>query len=954
MSSAAWLPAAAGGLVAAAAVTGLLRGAERHRGPLRRAYRWFAVTAACWAAGLAIGQAAPAGPAGALTLTDLPSLLGLVALAAGLRALAADAVAAGPDPRPGRRRAGALAARLADGYLLAAAIFLIGWVTIFAADYARWDESVGTFTAEMIHPLADVAVLGGVLSMTAAAGRRAITPCLALLVVAAGDALAVTARVTAHPPSVASQLLVVAALGLLALTAPAAWQARLAGPRWLPRRLPAVRAGAEEGGGHPPRVLPAVRTAADGGGGRPPLVLAGRPAAATITAAGAAAAAALVIMGWGLAGSPGAGPVVVLAGGSAAVALAVRVLGLAWQQRRAPQPWLEAGRQFRELADRTSDVVLVCGLDGTVRYASPAVADYGYSPDELAGAQLTGLLHPEDRAGGTRAAREAAGVAGPPAGRYPCRVRAADGTWRHVQATVSRYRNPAGADELLITARDVSDQVALRRQVAHLTFHDGLTGLPNRAYIEDRARAVLDMAQAPAPGAPAAAAPVAGIILLDLDGFTAVNDSAGHSAGDLILAQAARRLRAAVPPADTVARWGGDEFAVLIAGSAAGREIIDIADRLAACISASAFRVGDRELWLTASVGVALADGSPPGYLWRNADMAMSRAKDAGGGRVEAHAPAGDAAPAPRLVLAGELQQALAAGTLTISYQPVVELSTGQVASAAAAVRMRRSAAEVPPAELLAAAEASGLIVPLGEWVLREACAQAGQWRRAGLAAGVWVKVSPAQAVAPRFAESVLAALTASGLPPGALTLEATERDLVPGGTVLPGLAEVRAHGVRLAIGDFGTDYASLSYLRRRPVDVVRIDSEFVAGLGADPELAKLVEAIVRVGRDLGIDVVAAGIGHPQQLALLRAMGCQFGQGALVAPDTDATGLTAVAAPGLVGPAPGAAAAPAPGPVAVAPGPATAPAPAATATGAGGPPEDETCVPDNETKLLSS
>jgi EAL domain-containing protein (putative c-di-GMP-specific phosphodiesterase class I) len=174
---------------------------------------------------------------------------------------------------------------------------------------------------------------------------------------------------------------------------------------------------------------------------------------------------------------------------------------------------------------------------------------------------------------------------------------------------------------------------------------------------------------------------------------------------------------------------------------------------------------------------------------------------------------------------------------------------------------MTRRGAEVPAAELLAAAESSGLIVPLGEWVLREACAQAGQWRQAGLPAGVGLKVSPAQVVAPGFAESVLAALAVSGLPPAALTLEAAERDLVHGGgTALPGLAEVRAHGVRLAIGGFGTDYASLSYLRRRPVDVVTIDPEFVAGLGADAELAKLVEAIVRVGRDLGIEVVAAGI----------------------------------------------------------------------------------------------
>ena len=258
----------------------------------------------------------------------------------------------------------------------------------------------------------------------------------------------------------------------------------------------------------------------------------------------------------------------------------------------------------------------------------------------------------------------------------------------------------------------------------------------------------------------------------------------------------------------------------------------------------------------------------------------------------------------------------------------MVELATGRVASAVAGVRMTRDGAAVPAADLLSAAEASGLIVPLGEWVLREACAEAGQWHRAALAAGVWVKVPPAQAVAPRFAESVLAALTAGGLPPGALTLEVTERDLVHGGgTLLPGLAEVRAHGVRLAIGDFGTDYASLSFLRRRPVDVVTIDPGFVAGLGTDAELAKLVEAIVRVGRDLGIEVVAAGITEPGQLALLRAMGCPYGLGEVVAPAVTARGLGAVG--GLL------------------PAPSAPPA-------AESPPGAETAVSHTETKLLSS
>ncbi len=911
MSIAAWSVPAAGMLIGAAAVVSLWRSGERHPASVRRAFRWFGLTAACWAAGLVVRQVAPPGAAGSLSVADLLPLLALVTVVAGLRALAPGRAAAARDPAPapaglGTPGAGGLAVRLADGYLLAAALFLIGWVTIFAGDYGRWDEGPGVFAAELMHPLADALVLGWVLPLAVAAGRRALAPCLALLAVAAADALDVAARVGGGQPGLATGLLLLAAIALLGL-APLA-----ASPGWPPaaQRMP--------------KMLPGIRPERDSGAQPPGLQ---HWPATAILAAAAAIAAALAVIVWGLAGSPGPAPVVAVVGGSAALALGLRAAGLAWRQRRISQVWRLAGEQFRELADRTSDVVLVVDRSGLVRYASPAVADYGYSPDKLAGVPLASLLHPEDQPGAARAASEAASAAGGPAVRYPCRVRAADGTWRHVQATLSRHRDQGGTGQLLITARDVSDQVALRRQVEHLTFHDGLTGLPNRAYIEDRARAALAALASPAAGeagpggGPGAAA--AGLILLDLDGFTAVNDSAGHSAGDLILAQAARRLRAVVPPADTVARWGGDEFAALIEASTT-REVIDIGQRLAASISAHAFRVGDRELALTASVGVALADGSPPGYVWRNADVAMSRAKDAGGGRAEVYAPGGEAAALPRLALAGELQQAIEAGRLSLSYQPVLALASGRVASAVAEVRMSRDGLAVPAAEFLTAAEASGLVVPLGEWALREACAEAGQWQQAGLAAGVWVKVSPAQAVAPRFAESVLAALAGAKLPAASLTLEVTERDLVHGGSVLlPALAEIRAHGVRLAIGDFGTDYASLSYLRRRPVDVVKIDSEFVGGLGLDAELAKLVEAIVRVGRDLGIDVVAAGISQPRQLAALREMGCEFGAGELVAPGASARELRAAAG----------------GPV----------RPAGALPGTG-----ETIVSHTETKLLSS
>jgi diguanylate cyclase (GGDEF)-like protein/PAS domain S-box-containing protein len=307
-----------------------------------------------------------------------------------------------------------------------------------------------------------------------------------------------------------------------------------------------------------------------------------------------------------------------------AAVLAVRVVSLVWRVDAWSRVWQESGRQFRQLAERTSDVVLLCDVNGVIRYASHAVTGYGYGPDALRGMPVVDLLHPDDRAGGMQAIRRAMESKSQRPGRYPCRVRAEDGTWRHVEATVSRYRDPGQPDLVLITARDMSAQVALRRQVTHLTFHDGLTGLPNRAYAEQRALDVL-----------AQGATMPGVIVVDIDGFTAVNDAHGHTAGNLLLAQVARRLRLAVSPEDTVARWGGDEFAVLTEGAASTAELAEVAERLARGVAAQPFRMGDSDLSITASVGAALADGSAAADIWRKAETALARAKAAGGGRVE-------------------------------------------------------------------------------------------------------------------------------------------------------------------------------------------------------------------------------------------------------------------------------------------------------------------------------
>ncbi len=859
------LAGVAGALVAVAAAALLWRESVRRESSVRIAYRAFAVAALLWGAGFIAQEGmAATGTGTSLTFADLLTLLALPALGVGLFFLArASREADGGDRQDPRAQARSVAAWLADTCLLAAALFIIDWVALFGSEYRRTGESAGAFTLQAIHPIADLVALGVLLAVAVRAGRAGLAPYLALLLVTVGDSLAVSARISAMRPGVWAVIATLAGFCLLGAAALA----------------PGGRAAPA-----PPRLRP---------GWLEPVGLPG----ATLAAALAAAVAAMIVIGWALSGGSFAEPAVVICGGVAALALVARITDLLGRERSAAAVSAESEHRFRELADRTSDVVLICDRDGVIRYASPAVGEYGYTSAELAGRPLSELIHPEDRAAGVRTVRAAG--AGRQPGRFPCRVRSADGTWRHVESTVSRYREMGAPDRLLITARDVSDQVALRRQVTYLTYHDGLTGLPNRAYVEDRAKDAIDRGAAAEPGRPPAQA---GAIFIDLDGFTGVNDSVGHGAGDLLLAQAARRLRAAVPPEDTVARWGGGEFAVLVESAASAPEIVDIAERLAGAIAGEPFHVADREISLTASIGVALAGGGGHGHLLRNADVAMSRAKESGGGRVEVFAAHMHADVMRRLEIASDLRAAITAGKLGLEYQPLVDFTTSQVIGVEALARWSRGGQPVPAAEFLGVAEDSGLVVPLGEWVLREACTQAAAWRSAGLAIGVSVNFSLRQVTTAGFAASVLTALDETGLPPGALTLEVAERVLIEGGDPMAdGLAELRRHGVRLAIDDFGTGYASLAYLRQLAVDIIKIDPSFVAGLGEDATLAMLTRTIIQVGHDLGIEVVAEGIERPEHLELLREMGCRLGQGYLIAKPTDARGIEALVASGWPG-----------------------------------------------------
>jgi len=908
-------------LATAAAAVGLWVGARRHRSTVARGYRWLSGAALFWCAGLIL-QAVMAGSltsAESPGLADVAPLLALGAIAVGIMVLASpaapvlqpigsDSSAASTSGASGAR--GSIAPvsvlpGLADGYVTAVSLLVVGWVVAFGTEYHTSGEHAGTFLLDLLHPLADLAVLGALLPVLTVAWQRTLLPYLALVAATGADSLGVGARISNGHEGVLQQLAVIAAAGLLGA---APWAktiaARLMPAPWY---LDGEAVMAMPGAG-PAGERDALLNAPLPDQGTLPDVVGVRTAGgvATVIAAITAGIAAIVVVVNGLASAPASGMALVIAGGAAVLVVVVRVLMLVRDNAVAVRLWRHSGSSVRDLADRTSDIVLICDLDGIITYASPSGTNFSYPPGELIGKHLAEFVHPEDIPVARSVVRDALGLpddvdpvslpdAGPASqvadeadaiaimagergeaarGRLSCRVRAADGTWRHVECAVLLYQVPREPTRMLLTARDVSDEVALRQQVAHLTFHDGLTGLPNRAYLEDRLRGAL-------PDMPDRA----GVIFLDLDGFTAVNDSAGHGAGDVVLAQAARRLRAAVPARDTVARWGGDEFAVLVE-TAAGNEVTELAERLAEAIAGEPFRVADREVSLSASVGAALAGSSArtPDLLLRNADVAMSRAKTSGGNRVELYAEYMHEDVMRGMELAGDLKRAIDRGELTLVYQPVIELATSRVIGVEADVRWQRGDEDIEPRELLAMAEDGGLSGALGEWILRAACAQGEQWRAAGWDVIVAVNLSGRQLTESRLTAELASVLAETGLDPSALVIEVSERTLLArADQVATRLAELRGLGVRLAVDGFGTGYASLAYLRELPVDIIKIDPSFVAGLGHDPTLTLLTRTITQVGRDLGMEVVAEGIEQPRELAELAEMGCRYGQGLLLA-----------------------------------------------------------------------
>jgi diguanylate cyclase (GGDEF)-like protein/PAS domain S-box-containing protein len=536
--------------------------------------------------------------------------------------------------------------------------------------------------------------------------------------------------------------------------------------------------------------------------------------------------------------------------------------------------------RFRSLVQNSADVNLVLSPDGTVEYESPAIERVlGFRPEDQEGHNASEFVHPDDVGW---AQQLLADVAATPGAQVSAelRLRHVDGSWRMVEAVGRNLIDDPAVGGIVINFRDVTGRKALEEELRHQAFHDSLTGLANRALFVDRLEHALARTRR-------GTAPLA-VLFVDLDDFKNINDSLGHGEGDALLKGVAERLSGALRSGDTIARMGGDEFAILVEDPPDASAPRDVAVRLLTALQ-QPFDQAGKELFIHASVGVAVAAGArtTAEELLRNADVSMYTAKNNGKNRVEIYEPRMHAAAMARLALRVDLERALERGEFFVLYQPVLQLTTRRIVGVEALVRWRHPhRGIVPPGDFIPLAEETGLIDPIGRWVLEEACGQLRAWDATWPAAGLTmsVNVSARQLAEPAFVADVATLVHDHALAPGRLVLELTEGVLLRDTeATLTTLRDLKQTGVRLAIDDFGTGYSSLSYLRQFPIDMIKIDRSFVASMSNGPDETALMQSILKLSDTLHLETVAEGIEDAGQLAQLRTLGADLGQGFLFA-----------------------------------------------------------------------
>ena len=534
--------------------------------------------------------------------------------------------------------------------------------------------------------------------------------------------------------------------------------------------------------------------------------------------------------------------------------------------------------RFRSLVQHSTDMVTVIDPSGVVRYQSPSAERLlGLPSAELVGRSWSSMLHSDDHARATdmlEASAERLPVPGP----IEWRVQRADGGWLHLETAITDLVGEPSVRGIVLNSRDVGERHELQQRLSYQAFHDALTGLPNRAQFMEGVQAALRRGQRRETSV--------AVLLLDLDRFKTVNDSLGHAAGDELLVGVAGRLRGALRGEDMAARLAGDEFVVLIEDPGGAEDAARVAERIGASLR-QPFSIMGKTVFTSASIGIVYrADWAEPEELLRDADVAMYRAKAAGEHGYVLFEPAMHEAAVRRLQDETDLRAAVADGDLSLAYQPILDLDSGLPIGVEALLRWRHPRhGDIPPARFIPIAEETGLIHAIGWWVIETATTQLKAWRALDPRLGALemsINLSARQLHDPELPGRVGGLLSQLELPPSAVVMEVTEGAFSPPAD--PGaaaLGALRGLGVRIAIDDFGTGYSALGRLRQLPVDIIKIDRSFVAGV-EQPDAAAMVHTLIELARALRLGCVAEGVETDGQLRVLRELGCSAAQGYLL------------------------------------------------------------------------
>ncbi len=553
--------------------------------------------------------------------------------------------------------------------------------------------------------------------------------------------------------------------------------------------------------------------------------------------------------------------------------------------------------RFASLVKNSTDVVTVLEPDTLVRYASPSAARvFGYEPAELEGMRFSDLLGAEDKtkvmafimANGEGEVEGLTGI-------MEFKILGKNGEPFHAETLRTSLMHDENVRGIVLNTRDISERKAFEEQLSHQAFHDSVTNLANRALFTDRVEHAVERQERDHK-------PIA-VLFMDIDDFKTINDSLGHAAGDQLLAEVGERLKTTLRAADTAARLGGDEFAILIDldEDGEGVQAADVAERVMQMLEAP-FTLEGKEVFVRASLGIAVAEGEETirsEEILRNADVAMYMAKERGKGRYQVFEPEMHDTALKRLEMKADLQRALEHDEFVLFYQPVIELESGRVSGVEALIRwIHPTRGMVPPLDFIPLAEETGLIVAIGRWVLRTATIYAKALQDTypmDPPFHMAVNLSARQLVRPEIVDEVRDILQETGLDPHSLILEITESVMMQDMELsIERLTELKSLGVQLAIDDFGTGYSSLNYVRRFPVDILKVDKSFIDGVSEGGESSALTAAVIELAAILGLKPVAEGIERADQLQRLLELHCDLGQGFLFAkplPGTDLESL---------------------------------------------------------------